>query len=105
MDAYLDSIPLFIFGILLLVLGWFNYKGNISSIHWYNRRRVLPEDVPAFGRLMGIGTIIIGASLMLTASLGLVFHSEAVYAVILAGAVIGIGFMVYAMLKYNHGFF
>ena len=88
MDAYLDSIPLFIFGILLLVLGWFNYKGNISSIHWYNRRRVLPEDVPAFGRLMGIGTIVIG-----------------VYAVSLGGIVVGIGFMVYAMLKYNHGFF
>ena len=42
---------------------------------------------------------------MLTAALGLVLHSEAVYAVSLGGIVVGIGFMVYAMLKYNHGFF
>ena len=100
-----EGIALPLLGGFLIALGILNIRGNLSSIHWYNRRRVLPEDVPAFGKLMGIGTIVIGASLMLTAALGLVLHSEAVYAVSLGGIVVGIGFMVYAMLKYNHGFF
>ena len=37
----MDYIPLLALGILFIVLGYFNFKGNISSIHWYNRRKAL----------------------------------------------------------------
>ena len=65
----MDYIPMLALGAIFLVLGCFNIKGNISSIHWYNRRKVLPEDVPAYGKAMGTGTVIMGAALMLTAIL------------------------------------
>ena len=37
----MDYIPLLALGILFIVLGYFTFKGNISSIHWYNRRKAL----------------------------------------------------------------
>ena len=71
----MDYIPMLALGAIFLVLGCFNIKGNISSIHWYNRRKVLPEDVPAYGKAMGTGTVIMGAALMLTAILQIFFES------------------------------
>ena len=35
----MDYIPMLALGAIFLVLGCFNIKGNISSIHWYNRRK------------------------------------------------------------------
>lgn len=101
----MDYIPLLALGILFLVLGYFNFKGNISSIHWYNRRKVLPEDVPKYGKVMGIGTIIIGIALILTAVLQMLFEAEALYYITMSGVLIGLGFMLYGQLKYNHGIF
>ena len=50
-----------IVGIVCIVLGISNYKGNISSLHSYHRSRVSEEDRIPFGRMVGLGTIIIGA--------------------------------------------
>ena len=99
------SALLLIIGIILIFLGFSNFKGNISSIHWYNRRKVLPEDVPAYGKAMGTGTVIMGAALMLTAILQIFFEAEGLYYITVAGAVIGLGFMLYGQFKYNHGIF
>ena len=52
-------------GILLIILGVNNLKGNINSIHWYHRKRVAEEDKAEFGKLMGIGTIICGVGCVL----------------------------------------
>lgn len=101
----MDYISLLILGILLSVLGWFNFKGNISSIHWYNRRKVLPEDVPAYGKAMGTGTLIIGGALMITSILQMLFHREALYFISAAGILIGLAVMLYAQIRYNHGIF
>ena len=101
----MDYIPMLALGAIFLVLGCFNIKGNISSIHWYNRRKVLPEDVPAYGKAMGTGTVIMGAALRLTAILQIFFEAEGLYYITVAGAVIGLGFMLYGQFKYNHGIF
>ena len=101
----MDYIPMLALGAIFLVLGCLNIKGNISSIHWYNRRKVLPEDVPAYGKAMGTGTVIMGAALMLTAILQIFFETEGLYYITVAGAVIGLGFMLYGQFKYNHGIF
>ena len=53
-----------IVGVILIVIGITNYRGNISSIHSYHRHRVKDEDVKPFGRLMGSGTIIIGVGVI-----------------------------------------
>ena len=43
----MDNVLLLIFGLFLSVLGVVNIKGNISTIHSYNRRKVKEEDIPA----------------------------------------------------------
>ena len=61
----MDNVLLLIFGIFLSVLGILNIKGNISTIHSYNRRKVKEEDIPKYGKAVGTGTVIMGASLIL----------------------------------------
>lgn len=95
---------LLILGALLCVLGVVNLRGNISTIHSYNRRKVREEDVPKYGRAMGTGTLIIGASLVV--SFVTTFWSEAIMAfIIIPALLVGLGFMLYAQFKYNGGLF
>lgn len=55
----MDNVLLLIFGIFLSVLGILNIKGNISTIHSYNRRKVKEEDIPKYGKAVGTGTVIL----------------------------------------------
>lgn len=99
-------------GALLTVLGIMNMTGNISSIHWYHRQRVTEENKKPFGRLVGLGTLIIGIAIIIFGILMLVSEKTqtGIYAVIgsaelIAACVIGIAMSVYAMIKYNKGVF
>ena len=101
-----------IVGILCIVLGALNMGGNISSIHSYHRNRVSEEDRLPFGRLVGLGTIIIGVSLITFGGLTLVSEllKSEVYmwiglVVMFVGLVAGIVLSFYAMIKYNRGIF
>lgn len=94
-----------ILGILLLILGITNIRGNIASIHWYNRRKVTEKDRPKYGRWVGAGTCIIGGSLVLSALLELAFQSEVFDYIIMAGCVIGLAAILYGQLRYNKGIF
>ena len=47
-------------GILIIIIGIVNMTGNISTLHSYHRHRVRPEDIKPFGRLVGLGTLLIG---------------------------------------------
>lgn len=62
----MDHLLLLILGIFLSTLGTVNIKGNISTIHSYNRRKVKEEDVPKYGKAVGTGTLVIGVSLVLS---------------------------------------
>ena len=100
-----SHIMLLIFGILLIPLGIVNLMGNISTIHWYNRRTVRTEDVPKYGRLMGLATLIIGGSIILTSILLMIFSAEIFYGITVIGAVVGVILILYAQFKYNKGIF
>lgn len=41
----MDNLILLILGLFISVLGITNIKGNISTIHSYNRRKVKEEDI------------------------------------------------------------
>lgn len=100
-----QSYDLLGLGIILVILGIFNMKGNIASIHWYNRRKVTKENQKAYCLVMGLGTTIIGAGLII-AGVTQVFWGEVVGSfVILAGLLIGLSLMLYAQIKYNRGIF
>lgn len=49
-----DSIEQLAIGTLLAVLGIFNLKGDIASIHWYNRRKVTKENQKTYCLCMGM---------------------------------------------------
>ena len=60
-----SAIPAIILGIILIVLGCFNTRGNITAIHHYHRKNVSEEDRVPFGKLVGLGNIIIGVAVIL----------------------------------------
>ena len=45
----MEYIFLLIFGICITILGIFNLKGNISTIHWYNRLKITKENSKEYG--------------------------------------------------------
>ena len=56
----MENIIMLILGVFISVVGIVNIKGNISTIHSYNRRKVKEEDIPKHGKTVGTGTLIIG---------------------------------------------
>ena len=44
----MENIIMLILGVFISVVGIVNIKGNISTIHSYNRRRVKEEDIPKY---------------------------------------------------------
>lgn len=100
----MDNLMLLILGLFISVLGIVNIKGNISTIHSYNRRKVKEEDIPKYGKAVGTGTLIIGISFIV--SFFTTFWSEEIIAFIAIPAVaIGLAFILYAQIKYNRGIF
>lgn len=100
----MDEIILLVMGLLISAMGIVNICGNVSTIHSYNRRKVAEEDIPKYGRAVGIGTLIIGASLVAAYVLTLLECNMAEY-VIIPAAVVGLGFIIYGQIKYNKGIF
>lgn len=100
-----EYVSMIVIGILICSLGIFNIQGNIASIHWYNRRKVSKEDQLPYARLMGIGTFIIGITMILSACIQTLGNIELGAQMILIGIVIGLTIMIYAQYKYNKGIF
>lgn len=100
-----DCLELLGIGIVLTFLGIFNIKGNIGSIHWYNRRKVKKEDQLPYCRFMGSGTLIIGVSLISAGFVQALVNDETAAWVIACGVVVGLALMLYAQFKYNRGIF
>ena len=101
-----------ILGVILIVLGIMNMKGNISSLHWYHRQRVTEEDRKPFGKLVGIGTLIIGIALVISGILFWISEATATElwliigcVITVVGIVVGLVLSFYAMIKYNKGIF
>lgn len=101
-----------VLGIVIAALGIGNMRGNIASIHWYHRRRVSEADRLPFGRMVGLGTLIIGVGMLLFG--GLTYLAGALdaeicialgTAVLIAALVAGLGLSFRAMIKYNKGIF
>ena len=99
-------------GVICIVLGLFNRKGNISSLHEYHRKRVAEKDRLPFGKLVGLGTIIVGISLIVMG----IFYGVAQFCgaspwvavgtvSMAVGMILGMAISFYAMFKYNKGIF
>lgn len=109
MAAFITTAGL---GLLVAIIGIINMTGNISSLHWYHRQRVTEENRKPFGKLVGLGTLIIGISIMIFGAFFLVFEQTQLdvfviigTAALIAGIVAGMAISFYAMIKYNQGIF
>ena len=99
-------------GVVCIVIGISNRKGNISLLHSYHTKRVAEEDKLPMGKLVGLGMMIVGVALLLAGGLSIAqyFTQEALYAmlttvVLAVGLPIGLGLNIYAIIKYNKGLF
>ena len=108
----LSSLFCIALGIVICVLGIRNMQGDISTLHSYHRSRVSEENVKPMGKLVGLGTIIIGVSVIIYSILLLVTLKTTLdvftlvgTAVLIIGIVVGLVLNVYAMKKYNGGVF
>lgn len=102
----------FVVGITCIVFGIANMRGNISSLHSYHRHRVSEEDRVPFGKMVGLGMIIIGISMLVFGGLSLATELTENNVFVLVGGVIlivsvivGLALSFYAMIKYNKGIF
>ena len=103
-----DFIVQIIIGFILIAIGITNMKGNISTLHSYHRKRVKKEDVTPFGKKIGIGTIIIGVTIIIAGILELLVNKNFLYIIdiiLIIGFTPGISIILYALFKYNKGIF
>ena len=103
----MDFAPV-ILGLLLILLGISNMKGNISTLHRYHRKRVKEEDRLPFGRLVGLGTIVVGTSVVIngvcTLLEGDLFLTLGTVLMTI-GFAVGFALILYALFKYTKGIF
>ena len=96
----MENIIMLILGVFISVVGIVNIKGNISTIHSYNRRKVKEEDIPKYGKTVGTGTLIIGISLVLGFIVS--FWSEIIIDyIILPAVIVGLGFRCTIVIPYK----
>lgn len=43
-------------GLILIGMGILDRNGNLSALHWHNRRKVSEEDRPSYGKWTGSST-------------------------------------------------
>ena len=99
-------------GILISILSIITMTGNISSLHWYHRQRVTEENRKPFGKLVGLGTLIIGIAMVIFGIMFFIFEKTQIEALVVVGVVeliasiiVGMFVSFYAMKKYNGGIF
>lgn len=107
-----EFIGPFLIGVLCIVIGISNRKGNISLLHSYHRHRVLEKDKLPMGKKVGLGTIIIGSSMIICSILSCItFYTEIKdfyligNRILVIGLVVGIVICFSAIIKYNKGLF
>ena len=107
-----ESVITLVVGIICIVLGISNMRGNISSLHSYHRHRVSEEERIPFGRQVGFGIIIVGVSIIIFSGMTVLtnYTKNNVFilagsAILIVGIIAGLVISFRAMIKYNKGIF
>ena len=105
-------IVTFLVGIVCIVIGISNRKGNISTLHSYHRHRVSEEDRIPFGKMVGNGMIIMGCAVSvmgILSALTICFDNKLYMTigtvVFVLGFAVGLDISFKAIIKYNKGIF
>ena len=98
----IGSIITGLVGIVLVVLGCLIWKKEkISLLHDYHYDKVTEENKKAFCTIMGIGVLIIGFGLFVTAIMIGTTDSAWSFLAFVVGFVVGLAFLIYAGSRYN----
>ncbi len=99
-------------GIVLIVIGISQTRGNLSMLHSYHRKRVKEADKKPFGKLVGLGSIIIGSGIIIAGVLSFIAKTFALRVLDIVSLIViglsliaGLIIIFYAMIKYNKGIF
>lgn len=110
--AIIGALLCIIAGVACVFIGILNRMGNIKMLHSYHINNIKEEDIIPFGKVVGIGMIIIGSSIIIYGSLliPLELTKDSIYmiigdAVLITGIVLGIVICLYAIKKYNKKIF
>ena len=99
----MEHITLLVVGLLICFIGITNMRGNIKTVHSYNRRKVKEEDIPKYGKTVGLGTLIIGLLMVAAFVVSLYTDGDLTGYVMIHGFVIGLGIILYGQFRYNKG--
>lgn len=98
----IGSIIVGLIGIVFIILGYFIWKKEkISLLHDYHYNRVSAEDKKAFCTLSGIGVLLIGIGLVITAIIIGITDSPWSFIAFAIGFVVGLVMLIYAGARYN----
>lgn len=107
-----ESVITSVVGIICIILGISNMRGNISSLHSYHRHRVSEEDRIPFGRRVGLGIIIVGIGIIIFSIMAFLTHytKNDIFikngiVPLIACIIVGLVISFRAMIKYNKGIF
>ena len=107
-----EFIAVALVGAVCIVIGILNSMGHISMLHSYHRSNVKAEYVIPFGRLVGLGMIIIGIAVIICSALSIVTliteiktYMHVGEIILGAGLISGTVIAFCAMKKYNGGIF
>lgn len=96
------SIIVGVVGIVFVILGWLIWKKDkISLLHEYHYNRVAEEDKKVFCTLSGIGVLLIGIGLLITAIVLGITNATWSFAFFGIGMVVGLIILIYAGIRYN----
>ncbi|MDX8420384.1 DUF3784 domain-containing protein [Stecheria sp. CLA-KB-P133] len=89
-------------GVIFAVMGWLLWKKEkLSLMHNYHVDKVSAENRPAFCKLSGIGLIVIGVGLLITAVILGITDSAYSFLFFAACYVAGLAMLITAGTKYN----
>ena len=63
-DQNMEFLFTSILGIVFIIIGVLNCKGNASMLHSYHRKRVREEDIIPFGKIVGTGMFFISGGML-----------------------------------------
>lgn len=98
----IGSIIVGVIGIVFVTLGYLIWKKErISLLHDYHYDKVSAEDKKAFCTLSGIGVLLIGVSLFISAIMIGITDSPWGFIAFVVGFVMGLIMLIYAGVRYN----
>ena len=112
MIMLVSGIVTVVIGIVFIVIGVLNMKGNIKLLHSYHIKNIKEEDVKPFGRIVGMGMLVISLALIAQGTLSIIyeFNPQEILTtvgnvVLIVGLSVGGLIALFAIKKYNKSIF